>query len=265
MSITTAKPTARPLGAGRHWRSRLLRHHLPLAAVCAAALWLFVSVPAFADTGMRGDIMGGPLPAQFGDRGPMAGMNHAPGQGGGGGLISALTMSTGYVATLLLGLTLLVGPANLLLRRRHPISTPLARDIGIWSAAFSAVHVVFGFRLHGDASQLSTFYTYLFRDGVPRTNSFGIGNWVGLAALLIALLLLAISNDRALHDLKAKRWKSLQRLNYALVALVVVHAFFYGAFLQVTSGYTLLLTATATVVLLGQAFGIRLYRRRHLS
>ena len=40
-------------------------------------------------------------------------------------------VATGYVATGLLALTLLVGPANLLLRRRNPISSYLRRDAGI--------------------------------------------------------------------------------------------------------------------------------------
>lgn len=48
-----------------------------------------------------------------------------------------LTVATGYVATGPLGLTLLIGPANLLLRRRNPISSYLRRDVGMWTAGFS--------------------------------------------------------------------------------------------------------------------------------
>jgi DMSO/TMAO reductase YedYZ heme-binding membrane subunit len=66
-----------------------------------------------------------------------------------------------------------------------------------------------------------------------------------------------------MRELKAKRWKDLQRLNYTLFALVVVHAVFYGALSQMTSPFTLILVVTVIVVLLGQAVGIWLWRRRH--
>jgi DMSO/TMAO reductase YedYZ heme-binding membrane subunit len=86
-----------------------------------------------------------------------------------------------------------------------------------------------------------------------------------LAALLIVVGLFAPSNDRSLRELKATRWKNLQRLNYALFALVVLHAFFYGALLRMTSPFTLLLVVIVIVVLAGQAVGIWLWRRRAVA
>lgn len=79
---------------------------------------------------------------------------------------------------------------------------------------------------------------------------------------MIVVGLLAISTDRSLRELKAKRWKNLQRLNYALFALVVLHAFFYGALLQMTSPFALVLIGTTIAVLIGQFVGIWLWRRR---
>jgi sulfoxide reductase heme-binding subunit YedZ len=252
-----------PLGAGRGWLRRLFFHHLPLALASAAVIVLFVNLPWFG-AGMRGDIMSSPLPSSFGFAGMS--MNHAGDSGGGMRLTSQVTMATGYVATMLLGLTLLIGPMNLLLRRRHPISSPLARDIGTWATIVGVVHVIFGFQVHGgNASDISTFYAYFFADGWPLANSFGLGNWVGLAALVIVVLLITISNDRALRELKAKRWKSLQRLNYTLFGLVILHAFFYGALLQPTSPYTLVLIGTVAAILMGQSAGIRMWRRRYAS
>ncbi|MBI2404154.1 MAG: hypothetical protein HYV20_15745, partial [Gemmatimonadetes bacterium] len=60
----------------------------------------------------------------------------------------------------------------------------------------------------------------------------------------------------------ARRWKRLQHLNYALFALVIAHAFFYGALLRVTSPFTLLLGLSVIVVFVGQAVGVWLWRRR---
>jgi methionine sulfoxide reductase heme-binding subunit len=246
----------RPLGTGRAWRRRLLLHHLPLGLASAALLVVFMNLPPFTDTGFALLDMGSssPLPATAGYGGH---------QGGGRTIESAFTLATGYVATVLLALTLLIGPANLLLGRRTPVSTSLARDTGVWAAILGIVHVIVGLKVHGNSGDLFNFVNYFFRaDGTPKTNSFGLGNWVGLAALIIVVGLLALSNDRSLRELKAKRWKNLQRTNYALFALVVLHAFFYGAFLRTTSPFTLVLIGTVIAVLIGQAVGIRLWHGR---
>jgi sulfoxide reductase heme-binding subunit YedZ len=173
-----------------------------------------------------------------------------------------LTTATGYVATGLLALTLVIGPANLVLRRRNPVSSYLRRDVGAWTAVFSVVHVILGLQVHG-SGQLSGFLGYfLAPDGSLLLNSFGLGNWTGLAATVIVVGLLAISSDLALRKLKVGRWKWLQRLNYALFALVVAHAFFYGALLRVTSPFTLLLGLSVIAVFVAQAVGFWLWRRR---
>lgn len=173
------------------------------------------------------------------------------------------TVATGYVALGLLALTLLVGPANLLLRKRNPVSNYLSRDAGTWAAIGSVVHVIFGLQVQG-GGRIRDFLNYFVApDGSPWTNSFGLANWTGLAALVIVVGLLAISSDAALRKLKAKSWKRLQRLNYALFALVIVHAFFYGALLRVTSPFTLLLSLSVVAVFVGQAVGVRLWRQRY--
>jgi sulfoxide reductase heme-binding subunit YedZ len=174
--------------------------------------------------------------------------------------IRGFTVATGYVATGLLVFTLLIGPANLLLRRRNPVSSYLRRDAGTWTAIVSVVHVIFGLQVH---ERLSNFLNYFVApDGSPLTNSFGLGNWTGLAALVIVAGLLALSSDAALRKLKAKNWKRLQRLNYALFALVIAHAFFYGAGARTGSPYTLLLLLSVNAVFFAQAVGVWLYGRR---
>src|SRR6185437_13788538 len=42
------------------------------------------------------------------------------------------SFSTAYPALLLLFLTLIIGPLNILTRKRNPISSDLRRDVGIW-------------------------------------------------------------------------------------------------------------------------------------
>lgn len=170
------------------------------------------------------------------------------------------TVASGYVATGLLALTLVIGPTNLLLRRRRPISNYLARDVGAWAAAFSVVHVAYGLEVH---SSITDPLPMFLSDGDPLTNSFGLANWTGLAATVIVVGLLALSSNFALRKLKARTWKNLQRLNYALFALVIAHAFFYGALLRLDSPFTLLLGVSVVAVLLGQGAGVWLWRRRY--
>jgi sulfoxide reductase heme-binding subunit YedZ len=267
-----SKQLGRPLGTSRAWRRRARLHHVPLALASAVVLVVLLGLSPFS-TGGSPELdtsSGGTLPtARNASSGPMQ-LDHGGGQPAGRSRrfelpshisVSRLTVATGYLAVGLLGLTLLIGPANLLFRRRNPVSSSLRRDVGAWTAMASVVHVILGFQLHGRGS--FGFLDYFVADGRPLTNSFGLGNWAGLAALVIVVGLLAISTDGSLRELKARRWKRLQRLNYALFALVALHAFFYGALLRMTSPFTRLLFIVVIAVFVGQAVGIWLWRRRN--
>jgi methionine sulfoxide reductase heme-binding subunit len=232
VSVSTASSTAAAaglpagLGTGRAVRRRLIAHHLPLAVASTLGLLVLVALS----------------PAH------------------GGFSVRQLAAPTGDVALVLLGLTLLVGPANLLLQRRNPVNSYLRRDIGTWTAIFSLVHVIIGFQGHSD--RVFGFVDYFVADGWPRFDSFGLGNWTGLAATVVVVLLLAISTDRSLRQLQIRGWKRLQRLNYALFALVVIHAIYYGALRRAGSAFTLVLLGTVNAVLIGQSVGVSLWRRR---
>jgi methionine sulfoxide reductase heme-binding subunit len=236
MTGSSSSARCRTLGAGGDWRRRLLLHHVPIAVASGVAMVVFMGLAPFTHR----SIFSGAFS------------------------LSLLTIATGYVATVLLALTLLVGPANLLLRRRNPVSSYLRRDLGTWTAVFSVVHVIVGFQVRGGSGPFR-FIDFFVAGGRPLTNSFGLGNWTGLAALVIVVGLLALSTNRSVQELKAERWKSLQRLNYTLFALVVAHAVFYGALSRPTSPFTLLLASTVVAVFIGQAGGIWLYRRRRYA
>jgi sulfoxide reductase heme-binding subunit YedZ len=218
----------RTLGVGRDLRRRLLLHHTPIALASTAGLLLLISL--------------------------------APSRGRGFS-ISRLASPTGDIALVLLGLTLLIGPANLLLGRRNPPNNYLRRDLGMWTAIYSIIHVIVGFQGHSGGA--FGFVRYFVANGRVLTDSFGLGNWTGLAATVIVAGLLVISTDRYVRELKAPAWKSLQRLNYTLFALVVVHAIYYGALRQITRPFTLVLLVTVAAVSAGQLAGIWLWRRRH--
>jgi hypothetical protein len=237
MSSQPAPQATKRLGGtqatGRNVRRRLFLHHVPLALASAALLVVFMGFPSFeAGARTHADLTSGPFPQQPVERDGMErdgmDMDHGEdeadamemdhGEGPAEGLaltfapvgsrifMAELTVATGYVATVLLGLTLLIGPANLLLRRRNPVSSYLRRDVGTWAVVLSAVHVVFGFQVDGSL-RVGDMLSYFVDDGAPLTNSFGLGNWTGLAALVIAVGLLALSSDFVLRKLKAKPGK----------------------------------------------------------
>lgn len=291
MQLATQSSTQPLGGSSGAWRHRLLRFHAPFALASALVIFLWMSLPLF-----RAGHQGPPQPGSHqgsqqsrdhqaqsqADRQPSGhespsrtGSTYPPMEHSGGQtpnrdgvqnrlLMARFTTATGYVALGLLALTLLIGPANLLLRRRNPISSYLRRDVGTWTAIVSVVHMIAGFFVHGPPAPLSErILAYFFApDGSPLTNSFGLGNWTGLAATVIVVGLLAISSDFALRKLKAGSWKWLQRMNYALFVLVILHAIYYGALLRVTSASTLLLGLSVIAVFVGQVVGVWLWRRR---
>jgi sulfoxide reductase heme-binding subunit YedZ len=139
-----------------------------------------------------------------------------------------LSMATGYVSVVLIAWALLIGPWRVRRGRPAPASTDLRRDVGIWGAVFGLAHVVTGLQVHFAGA----FWKYfVYPDGdhrIPlRHDLFGFANWTGLAATLVLVLLLAISNDAALRALGTRRWKSWQRWTYWAAALTVAHALAY--------------------------------------
>ncbi len=288
------QPLGQPLGGtSGDLRHRILHFHLPITLASAMVLFLWMSLPLFQAAGHQGPPQASathPMDQGGSHEGPSHADNQAsshqgtpqadgatppmeqhgnqntnPDQIQTRQLIGQFTTATGYVALGLLGLTLLISPANLLLRRRTPVSTYLARDVGMWAAIVSVIHVIAGFFVHGPPAPLGerVLYYFIAPDGSPLTNAFGWGNWTGLAATVIVVGLLTISSDFALRKLKARNWKNLQRLNYALFALVIAHAIFYGALLRVNSISTLLLGLIVIVVFIGQVVGVWLWRLRH--
>lgn len=176
-------------------------------------------------------------------------------------LVHSLTIGTAYVALAQLAATLLIGPWQMLRRRgRNGANINLRRDIGIWAGLVGTAHVVFGFQVHMGGNILH----YFFRPDswLPQINVFGAANVLGLGATIVLLLLLVLSNDLSLRTLKGRRWKAIQRFNYALFGLVLLHTFGY----QFEVGRMWLLPAAsialAAVVLVAQAIGYRYYRAR---
>lgn len=169
------------------------------------------------------------------------------------------TIGFGYLSVLFLCVTLLIGPLNFIRKRSNPVNINLRRDTGIWAGVSGCLHVVFAILLHNRGNLFAFFFN---PRGRLLFSTAGTSNWLGLAATILLVLLLLLSNQISLGWLKGKRWKQIQRLNYALAVLVFLHTLLYQriggrerAFIQVT-------VIAALIVLLIQLVGISVYQER---
>jgi sulfoxide reductase heme-binding subunit YedZ len=177
-------------------------------------------------------------------------------------LVYRLSMATGYVSVVLIAWAMLIGPWRVRRGRPAPASTDLRRDVGIWGGVFGLAHVVTGLQVHF-AGKFWKYFVY--PDGehlIPlRHDLFGFANWTGLAAGLVLVLLLAISNDVSLRALGTRRWKSWQRWTYGAAALTVAHALAYQVPTKHHGRWIAAFVAITLVVLTMQLDG----RRRMLA
>ena len=176
-----------------------------------------------------------------------------------------LSMATGYTSVVLIGWALLIGPWRVLRGRSAPVSTDLRRDVGIWGGLFGLAHVATGLFVHlGDPLKY-----FVYRDPARpfpvRHDLFGFANWSGLAATLVLLLLLAISNDISLRTLGSRRWKAWQRWTYWAGALVVAHGLAYQWLEKGNGGWVFVFVPVVLIVAVMQLDGRRRFLARRVA
>lgn len=180
----------------------------------------------------------------------------------GGPARSKLSVVLAYASLAALLLTLSVGPVNVLRRRPNPRSTDLRRDLGLWAAATGLIHVVLALGNHFDGSIARYFFS---DDSLAlarlRRDTFGLGAWSGLGATAILVVLAAISNDRSIRWL-GRRWKQVQRGNYALAPLALVHTAFFWLALHRGVAFWMPTILAALLVLAAQLSGVAALRAR---
>lgn len=166
-------------------------------------------------------------------------------------------MATAYVALALLGASLLTGPINVLLRRANPVSSDSRRDIGVWAGVMSLAHALIGLQVHMDHRWKYFLSEDHHGDGrTLRLDAFGLTNWVGLAAVLVATVLLVLSNDLSLRTLGTSRWKWLQRTNYLFAAAVIAHGIVYQLLEHRTPPYAWALGVLVAIPMVLQVAGV---------
>lgn len=211
-------------------RHRILAHHLPLLALSAMSIAALYSTRPFRDA------------------------------------ITRASFATAYPALILLAITLLIGPWNLIRKQRNPVSGDLRRDIGIWAGILGVAHSVIGQLVHlRGRPWLYYVYAQKQHKSFPlRHDLFGFANYTGVLGALILIALLATSNDLSIRRLGTPRWKQLQRWNYAIFALVAAHTIAYQTS---EKQHTIFVVAAATSIGLTLALQIAgfLVRKRAIG
>lgn len=173
-----------------------------------------------------------------------------------------VSIGLGYVSLLMLTVTLLIGPINLLRKRRNPVNLNLRRDIGIWSGITACLHVVFSLQIYPGKSILEYFVGRSGTSELPGFGLFEISNDVGLVATLVMVALMVTSNQVSLIWLKGKRWKFLQRFNYLLIVLALLHTIGFQSVNARESYFFYGVIALSLAVLAAQGGGIALTMSR---
>jgi sulfoxide reductase heme-binding subunit YedZ len=209
---------------------RLLRHHLPLCAFSLICTYVLYVTRPYQD------------------------------------VLSKISFSTAYPALVLLTATLLIGPWNLLRKRRQPVSSDLRRDFGIWAGLLGIIHAAVGQCVHlRGRPWLYYIYGPTEHHQFPiRHDLFGLANYTGAASTLLLVALFVTSTDYSLRALGTPQWKQLQRWNYAVFPLAAIHSVAYLATEKKQFAFWVVVAASIAIAASLQAAGF-LKRRSAMS
>lgn len=142
-----------------------------------------------------------------------------------------LWKSVGDASFALLALAMAIGPLATVWK---PAARLLAwrRALGIWFALLALLHAYLvwdGWARWSFARLMG--YEDLSASGVAEPvltmPGFGLANLVGLVALVLGLMLAAVSSERALRALGARSWKHVQQYAYVVFYLVGLHGAYF--------------------------------------
>jgi sulfoxide reductase heme-binding subunit YedZ len=142
-------------------------------------------------------------------------------------LITLIADVSGYIAIVILSVSLLLGSINILFKRKNPVSSYFRRDISVTGGILAVIHSITGLFVHLRGNMWQYFLTKTNSVYSIRLDDFGLANYTGLISTILIILLLATSNDYSIAKLKTRNWKNIQRLTYLMFILAIVHVIYY--------------------------------------
>jgi methionine sulfoxide reductase heme-binding subunit len=174
--------------------------------------------------------------------------------------ITFITQASGYISLIILAFSLLIGPKNLLLKTKNPVSSYFRRDISIVGGTLAVLHSITGLFVHLRGKTWLYFLDKNENGYSIRHDNFGLANYTGLISALIIILLLLTSNDYLIKKLNPSNWKNLQRLSYLMFILILIHCYYYRIGKENLTIFYVLYIPLITVVLTFQIIGVWLKR-----
>ena len=163
-------------------------------------------------------------------------------------IVDQLSIATAYICLFLITIALSIGPLQIIRNGRISLNIYLRRDVGIWAAIAGLVHCVIATKLAMTPEYINTYVDVSF--GILSENARAdLFLWGSVSAFVIAvllLILLSLSNQRAMKSLGVTWWKRLQRLAYLALVLTIIH----GLAFQLIESRSLILIGILLIALL---------------
>ena len=175
--------------------------------------------------------------------------------------VTFIAWSSGYISIVLLAVSMIIGPYNIMFRRNNPASTYIRRDLSISAGFLAILHSVTGLFVHLRGKTYLYFLNKTDTGFSIRTDNFGIANYTGLIAVIIILVLLVISNDMLLKKLTPGKWKNIQRLSYLMFVLILIHSYCYHGEKENLIRFFYL--PMLLIIIIMQGVGILIRSKRH--
>lgn len=172
--------------------------------------------------------------------------------------VARWSLGTAYSALFLLGLSMVLGPLNVLRRKHNPVHSAVRRDVGIAAGLAGLIHTALGLQVH--MGGVLSRYFIVPADAGASNWAFVSGNYVGLLSAIVLAWLVAISNNVGVRSLGLARWKKIQRMAYVAAAAAAIHGIIYQLQEKRNAGMIFLVVASVVVVVVLQLKGMRARR-----
>ena len=168
-----------------------------------------------------------------------------------------LSIVSAYFCLLLLGLALLIGPANVLRSGRLVVNSYIRRDTGIWAATTGLLHFYLANVLSMNYEYLGTYVENAVQlpTAAVRSTLYNSGTISGYIIAVLFIVLLALSSDWMVRKVGLKWWKRIQRLSYLAFILTCIHAFEFQVLEARPLLWVLVVAAITGVTFAGQCLG----------